>query len=155
MRHLYELPNLVYSLSNVATINLHRHHLSATKTHWSNLTQKVGLDRQRKWTFFDYVATWATCSPCSSCWWKCGRRAPCPACRLSPRFVDTHFDCHLKTVIQALFFMVFATRYVDLFTSYISAYNTTMKCLFLFISFLTVYFCYIKFRSTYNEEGDK
>merc|ERR1711876_62288 len=56
---------------------------------------------------------------------------------------------------QALFFMVFATRYVDLFTSYISAYNTSMKCLFLFISFLTVYFCYIKFRSTYNEEGDK
>jgi len=56
---------------------------------------------------------------------------------------------------QALFFMVFATRYLDLFTSFVSVYNTSMKVLFLAISFLTVYFCYIKFRSTYNEEGDK
>merc|ERR1711990_1376205 len=55
----------------------------------------------------------------------------------------------------AMFILVFACRYVDLFTSFISVYNTSMKVLFLFIAFLTTYFCYIKFRSTYNEDDDK
>ncbi|CBY23225.1 unnamed protein product [Oikopleura dioica] len=56
---------------------------------------------------------------------------------------------------QMLFFLVFVTRYLDLFTVFISPYNTFMKCLYLLCSFVTCFFIYSKFRSTYNEEGDK
>jgi len=56
---------------------------------------------------------------------------------------------------QMLFFLVFVTRYIDLFTMFISPYNTIMKCTYMFCSFLTCYFIFVKFRSSYNEEGDK
>jgi len=56
---------------------------------------------------------------------------------------------------QMLFFGVFATRYVDLFTNFVSPYNTFMKVTYLLCSFVTCYFIFVKFRSSYNEEGDK
>jgi ER lumen protein retaining receptor len=56
---------------------------------------------------------------------------------------------------QMLFFLVFVTRYLDLFTVFISPYNTFMKVTYLLCSFVTCFFIYSKFRSTYNEEGDK
>lgn len=43
----------------------------------------------------------------------------------------------LKT--QALYFLVFATRYLDLFTNHLSMYNTIMKVIFLAASGLIVY----------------
>ncbi|CAD6187646.1 unnamed protein product [Caenorhabditis auriculariae] len=56
---------------------------------------------------------------------------------------------------QILFAIVFTARYLDLFTSYISTYNTAMKVFFLASSYATVYLMLAKFRSTYMRESDK
>nr|CAC40612.1 ERD2 protein [Scherffelia dubia] len=60
----------------------------------------------------------------------------------------------LKT--QELYALVFACRYLDLFTSYISLYNTVMKLVFLGTSFSIIYYMrYHKFvRATYDKEQD-
>ncbi|GFR93286.1 ER lumen protein-retaining receptor [Elysia marginata] len=55
---------------------------------------------------------------------------------------------------QILFALVFATRYLDLFTSFISLYNSTMKVFFISSSLLTVYLMYVKFRATYDMNHD-
>ncbi|XP_033752860.1 ER lumen protein-retaining receptor 2 isoform X1 [Pecten maximus] len=55
---------------------------------------------------------------------------------------------------QILFAMVFVTRYLDLFTSFISVYNTSMKLFFVVSSFLTVYLMYFKFKATYDSNHD-
>lgn len=60
----------------------------------------------------------------------------------------------LKT--QFLFALVFTTRYLDLFTSFISVYNTLMKMFFLFTSW---HICYlmrskIPWKATYDREND-
>ncbi|VDO75807.1 unnamed protein product [Schistosoma curassoni] len=49
---------------------------------------------------------------------------------------------------QIMFALVFTARYVDLFVYYISAYNTIMKITFIVLSYLTVYFIYVKFKAT-------
>lgn len=41
---------------------------------------------------------------------------------------------------QELYFLVFATRYLDIFTDYISLYNTVMKLIFLGSSFSIVWY---------------
>ena len=53
-----------------------------------------------------------------------------------------------------LFALVFITRYLDLFTSFISVYNTVMKCFFLVSSMGTVYLMYMKFKATYDHNHD-
>ena len=50
---------------------------------------------------------------------------------------------------QVLFAVVFITRYLDLFTNFISVYNTVMKVFFLGSSIGTVYLMYLKFKATY------
>uniref|UniRef100_A0A3B5MDF4 ER lumen protein-retaining receptor n=1 Tax=Xiphophorus couchianus TaxID=32473 RepID=A0A3B5MDF4_9TELE len=55
---------------------------------------------------------------------------------------------------QVLFALVFTTRYLDLFTVYISAYNTVMKVVFLALSYATVYLIYMRFRNSYDSEND-
>ncbi|TMS15300.1 ER lumen protein-retaining receptor 3 [Larimichthys crocea] len=55
---------------------------------------------------------------------------------------------------QVLFALVFTTRYLDLFTVYISAYNTVMKVVFLALSYATVYLIYMRFRKMYDSEND-
>jgi len=55
---------------------------------------------------------------------------------------------------QALFALVFITRYLDLFTSFISVYNTVMKVFFLVSSMGTVYLMYMKFKATYDHNHD-
>lgn len=55
---------------------------------------------------------------------------------------------------QLLFAFVFITRYLDLFTSFISVYNTTMKVFFLISSMGTVYLMYVKFKATYDHNHD-
>ena len=47
---------------------------------------------------------------------------------------------------QILFLVVFVTRYLDLLTSFISLYNTTMKLFFIASAAGTVYLMYIKFK---------
>lgn len=55
---------------------------------------------------------------------------------------------------QILFALVFASRYLDLFTTYISLYNSIMKVFFISTSLLTVYLMYFKFRATYDSNHD-
>ena len=50
--------------------------------------------------------------------------------------------------------MVFLTRYLDLFTNFISVYNTVMKIFFLASSIGTVYLMYAKFKATYDHNHD-
>jgi len=56
---------------------------------------------------------------------------------------------------QLLFLVVFLSRYLDLFTSYISVYNTSMKVIYIVLSLATVYFIYGRFASTHNRDDDK
>lgn len=68
--------------------------------------------------------------------------------------LDLHTGVSLKT--QELFALVFATRYVDLFTTYVSLYNTVMKIIFLGSSFSIVW--YIRrhkiVRRSYDKDQD-
>ena len=55
---------------------------------------------------------------------------------------------------QILFAVVYTTRYLDLFTSFVSLYNSFMKILFLAASYATIYLIYFKFKATYNRNND-
>ncbi|KAH0631933.1 hypothetical protein JD844_019843 [Phrynosoma platyrhinos] len=55
---------------------------------------------------------------------------------------------------QLLFGLVFTTRYLDLFTSFISFYNTSMKLIYIACSYATVYLIYMKFKATYDGNHD-
>lgn len=55
---------------------------------------------------------------------------------------------------QVLFAIVFTCRYLDLFTDFVSVYNTVMKLVFLAFSYTTVYLIYFKFKTTYNRSQD-
>ena len=49
---------------------------------------------------------------------------------------------------QILFLVVFVSRYLDLFTSFISLYNTVMKMFFISSAAGTVYLMYQKFKAS-------
>jgi len=53
-----------------------------------------------------------------------------------------------------MFAMVFTTRYLDLFTSFVSVYNSIMKIFFIVSSYATIYLMYNKFRTTFNHAHD-
>ncbi|XP_072748772.1 ER lumen protein-retaining receptor [Anoplolepis gracilipes] len=55
---------------------------------------------------------------------------------------------------QILFAIVYTTRYLDLFTTFISAYNTFMKIVFIVASLATVFLMYVKFKATYDHNHD-
>uniref|UniRef100_A0A3P9MME0 ER lumen protein-retaining receptor n=1 Tax=Oryzias latipes TaxID=8090 RepID=A0A3P9MME0_ORYLA len=55
---------------------------------------------------------------------------------------------------QLLFALVFTTRYLDLLTSFISLYNTTMKVIYIGCAYATVYLIYVKFKATYDGNHD-
>ncbi|KAF4115572.1 hypothetical protein G5714_003061 [Onychostoma macrolepis] len=55
---------------------------------------------------------------------------------------------------QILFALVFTTRYLDLLTSFISLYNTSMKIIYVGCAYATVYLIYAKFRATYDGNHD-
>lgn len=55
---------------------------------------------------------------------------------------------------QILFAIVYTSRYLDLFTSFISLYNSSMKVIFITASFATVYLIYAKFKATYDRNHD-
>lgn len=65
-----------------------------------------------------------------------------------------HAGVSLKT--QELYALVFATRYLDIFTDFISVYNTVMKLIFLGSSFSIVW--YIRrhkiVRRSYDKDQD-
>ncbi|KOB70817.1 ER lumen protein-retaining receptor [Operophtera brumata] len=55
---------------------------------------------------------------------------------------------------QILFAIVYTSRYLDLLTTYVSAYNTVMKFVFISASFATIYLMYVKFKATYDHNHD-
>ncbi|KAM9462365.1 ER lumen protein-retaining receptor 2-like [Clarias gariepinus] len=55
---------------------------------------------------------------------------------------------------QVLFALVFTTRYMDLFHTFISLYNTTMKVIYIGCAYATVYLIYGKFKATYDRNHD-
>ncbi|XP_072036498.1 ER lumen protein-retaining receptor 2 [Amphiura filiformis] len=55
---------------------------------------------------------------------------------------------------QVMFALVFTARYLDLFTNFISVYNTSMKVIYISCAFATVYLIYIKFKATYDSNSD-
>ncbi|CAG4980013.1 ER lumen protein-retaining receptor [Colias croceus] len=55
---------------------------------------------------------------------------------------------------QILFSIVYTARYLDLLTTYVSAYNTVMKVVFIVASYATVYLMYVKFKATYDHNHD-
>lgn len=55
---------------------------------------------------------------------------------------------------QILFALTFASRYLDLFTNFVSMYNSVMKLIYLAASFSTVYLMYAKFKATYDHNHD-
>jgi len=55
---------------------------------------------------------------------------------------------------QILFAIVYITRYLDLFTNFISLYNSFMKIVFMSTSLATLYLMYLKFKATYDRNHD-
>lgn len=55
---------------------------------------------------------------------------------------------------QILFLVVFICRYVDIFTNFVSLYNTVMKLFFIASSVGTVYLMLFKFKATYDRNHD-
>lgn len=60
----------------------------------------------------------------------------------------------LSIKTQVLYVIVFITRYLDLFTRYVSLYNTTMKVFFIASSIYTVHLMINKYRKTIKEDID-
>merc|ERR1712176_237742 len=55
---------------------------------------------------------------------------------------------------QALFAVVFITRYLDLFLHFVSLYNTVMKIIYISLSVGTCYLIFVKFKATYDGNHD-
>ncbi|XP_030649862.1 ER lumen protein-retaining receptor 2 [Chanos chanos] len=70
------------------------------------------------------------------------------------RFVSLKSCVGLSGKSQMLYALVFTTRYLDLFTSFISVYNTVMKVLLIFTSYLAAFLIYVVFRSSYDSRRD-
>ena len=60
----------------------------------------------------------------------------------------------LSGISQIFYAIVFSTRYLDLFEYLISYYNTTFKCLFISLTYLTVFLTFCTYRNTYNSKND-
>ena len=55
---------------------------------------------------------------------------------------------------QILFALVFSARYMDLFTNFVSYYNTTMKILILLLTYITIGLIFTKLKETYDSKYD-
>eukprot|EP00049_Salpingoeca_infusionum_P017744 m.354181 g.354181 ORF g.354181 m.354181 type:complete len:213 (-) comp16947_c0_seq1:1268-1906(-) len=55
---------------------------------------------------------------------------------------------------QILFMVVFLCRYLDLFTNFVSLYNTVMKLLFIAASCATVFLIYFKYKADSDTSRD-
>jgi len=55
---------------------------------------------------------------------------------------------------QILFALVYTTRYLDLFTSFVSLYNSSMKVIFIVSSYATLVLMFYKFKATYDRNHD-
>ena len=60
----------------------------------------------------------------------------------------------LSGISQVFYAIVFSTRYLDLFTNFLTVYNTTMKCLFISFTYLTIFLTFCTYRDTYDSKND-
>lgn len=72
---------------------------------------------------------------------------------LNPWYLAPPFYAGISLKTQELYALVFATRYLDIFTDYISLYNTVMKLIFLGSSFSIVW--YIRHHKIVRRSYDK
>eukprot|EP00128_Syssomonas_multiformis_P015311 Colp12_sorted_trinity150504_noHs@1437 len=75
-------------------------------------------------------------------------------CILLYKIWTTRSCAGLSLRTQILFTITYATRYLDLFYSFVSIYNSVMKVFFLTASGATVYLMAAKFKATYNRNQD-
>ncbi|KAG8556564.1 hypothetical protein GDO81_018118 [Engystomops pustulosus] len=59
-----------------------------------------------------------------------------------------------KSCAVSCYLLCIHTRYLDLFTTFISVLTQVMKVVFLLIAFITVYLIYMRLRKTYDSEND-
>ena len=73
-----------------------------------------------------------------------------------PPILLTHTYTHtgISGKSQFLFALVFTTRYLDIFTNFVSPYNTVMKVVFLVTTYGTLYLIFFKFKATYDSNHD-
>jgi len=68
--------------------------------------------------------------------------------------------CHTKSSAnisaksQILYLIVFLSRYLDLFTNFVSLYNTACKISFIVLTFITIYLVCIRYTKTYDRRRD-
>ena len=55
---------------------------------------------------------------------------------------------------QILYFVVFCTRYLDIFTNFVSYYNTFMKAFFIVTTLVTIILIYVKFKDTQEKQDN-
>ena len=55
---------------------------------------------------------------------------------------------------QALYLVVFLTRYLDLFTSFVSVYNTVMKIAFIVTAAYILFLMFFKFKASWDPALD-
>eukprot|EP01094_Clydonella_sp_ATCC50884_P029868 TRINITY_DN9525_c0_g1_i1.p1 TRINITY_DN9525_c0_g1~~TRINITY_DN9525_c0_g1_i1.p1 ORF type:complete len:221 (+),score=94.75 TRINITY_DN9525_c0_g1_i1:138-800(+) len=72
-------------------------------------------------------------------WWKMKSQRSCAGISLK--------SCEL-------YLLVFITRYLDLFTTFISPYNTVMKMFYLAASIAVIYSVRVSYRATYDKAHD-
>jgi hypothetical protein len=66
--------------------------------------------------------------------------------------IELTIGISLKT--QELYSIVFIARYLDLFTNFVSLYNTFMKIFFIAATLGTVYLIRVTYRKTYTDNFD-
>ena len=66
--------------------------------------------------------------------------------------MQTHTGISGKS--QVLFALVFTTRYLDIFTNFVSVYNSVMKVIFIVTAYGTLYLMFVKFKATYDSNHD-
>ena len=75
-----------------------------------------------------------------------------PPLFLSFFLMQTHTGISGKS--QVLFALVFTTRYLDIFTNFVSVYNSVMKVIFIVTAYGTLYLMFVKFKATYDSNHD-
>ena len=70
------------------------------------------------------------------------------------KVVRTKSCAGLSGKAQVLYLLVFGTRYLDLFSNFISVYNTTLKILFILLTTFTIYLIYWRYKKTYDRKNE-
>ncbi|KAI8823518.1 ER lumen protein retaining receptor [Fimicolochytrium jonesii] len=70
------------------------------------------------------------------------------------KITQTRSAAGISFKTQALYALIFCTRYLDLFVKFVSLYNTVMKLFFIGTSFYILYLMKVKYRATWDSTHD-